>query len=570
MTGASQIQTTSRPGSHRRPRSSRQILALAVVLLAVIGAAVFGFSVWERARETPTTALGPAHFVDETEVSGLAQTYGGSSTFAVGGGVAVFDCNGDGKPEIYLAGGGEPAALYRNDSPVGGELRFTQLRDPVTDVSGLNGAYPLDIDGDGNADLVLLRNGENVLLRGLGDCRFERANEAWGFDGGTGQTTAFSATWEGPGLPTMAFGNYLKLDANGESGLECDQSSLVRPDSTGMRFAPAVPLEPGFCTLSMLFSDWDRSGRRDLRVTNDRHYYSDGQDQLWRFAAGEPPRLYGAADGWVSMQIFGMGIASYDVTGDGYPEVYLTSIGDNKLQTLTSGPGQPTYRDIALKRGVLAFQPFTGGDARPSTAWHPEFQDVNNDGFIDLFVSKGNIEKVAENAEKDPSNLFVGQADGTFVEGAEDAGIIDMARSRGAALADFNLDGLLDLVALNFREPVRLWRNVGSGDAATPGPLGHWLALKLLQPGSNRDAIGSWIEVKVGDLTLRREVTAGGGHSGGQLSWIHFGLGPASNAQVRIQWPDGEIGPWIDVATNGFDLIERGATSAEPWLPPGP
>ena len=91
--------------------------------------------------------------------------------------------------------------------------------------------------------------------------------------------------------------------------------------------------------------------------------------------------------------------------------------------------------------------------------------------------------------------------------------------------------------------------------------------MKLLQPGSNRDAIGSWIEVKVGDLTLRREVTAGGGHSGGQLSWIHFGLGPASKAQVRIQWPDGEIGPWIDVAANGFDLIERGATSAEPWLP---
>ena len=80
----------------------------------------------------------------------------------------------------------------------------------------------------------------------------------------------------------------------------------------------------------MLFSDWDRSGRRDLRVSNDRHYYSelgDGQEQLWRFAPGEAPRLYTADDGWVTVQIWGMGIGSYDVTGDGYPEAYLTSQG---------------------------------------------------------------------------------------------------------------------------------------------------------------------------------------------------------------------------------------------------
>ena len=97
---------------------------------------------------------------------------------------------------MYLAGGSDPAALYRNESPVGGAFRFSQLADPTTDLTRVTGAYPIDIDGDGSTDLAVLRVGENVLLRGLGDCRFERANEASGFDGGDVWTTAFSATWE--------------------------------------------------------------------------------------------------------------------------------------------------------------------------------------------------------------------------------------------------------------------------------------------------------------------------------------------------------------------------------------
>jgi len=267
------------------------------------------------------------------------------------------------------------------------------------------------------------------------------------------------------------------------------------------------------------------------------------------------------------MQIWGMGIASQDLTGDGYPEVYLTSQGDNRLQALTAGAGQPTYRDIALRHAVNAPQPFTGGESLPSTAWHPEFADVNNDGFVDLFVSKGNVSEQAGYATRDPSELMLGAPDGMFRQAADDAGIVSFERGRGAALVDLNLDGLLDLVEVNLDAPAGLWRNVGSGTNAAAAPMGHWLALRPAQPGANRDAIGAWIEVRIGEATTLREVTVGGGHVSGQLGWIHVGLGPSTSAEVRVLWPDGTQGPWQRVEADRFFIMERDAAGPEPWQP---
>ncbi|MGZ8628215.1 MAG: FG-GAP-like repeat-containing protein, partial [Actinomycetota bacterium] len=390
------------------------VIAGSVVALGVGMVVVDAFSGGAAA-----TAMSPPRFVEEAAAAGVQHVYDGDFTYFVGGGVAAFDCDGDAKPELFFAGGTNPAALYRNESPIGGELRFAQVPDPTTDLTEVVGAYPVDIDGDAAIDLAVLRYGENVLLRGLGGCAFERANEAWAFDGGDAWTAAFSAKWEGSAsLPTLAFGNYLDV-AESTRSATCADNVLVRPEAGAATYAAPTPLTPGLCTLSILFSDWDRSGRGDLRMTNDRHYYLEGEEQLWRVAEGEPPRLYTHDEGWQQMQIWGMGIASYDVTGDGLPEVFLTSQGDNKLQTLVDGPARPTYQDIAIRRGVTAHRPYAGGDVLPSTAWHAEFQDVNNDAFVDLFISKGNVEAMVEFAAKDPSNLLLGQSDGTFTESGE-------------------------------------------------------------------------------------------------------------------------------------------------------
>jgi hypothetical protein len=317
----------------------------------------------------------------------------------------------------------------------------------------------------------------------------------------------------------------------------------------------------------MLFSDWGRSGRRDLRVSNDRHYYRDGEEQLWRMEPGERPRPWTAKDGWQPVRVFGMGIASQDLTDDGLPEVYLTSQADNKLQTLADGPSTPRYRDIALEMNATAHRPYAGGDDLPSTAWHAQFEDVNNDGFMDLFVAKGNVEAQPEYAVRDPSNLLLGQADGSFVEGATDAGITEYLQARGASLADLNLDGLLDLVVVNRRENVSLWRNVGAGEAERPEPMGHWVAIRLEDDTTqNRDGIGAWIEVDVGDRTIHREVTVGGGHASGQLGWVHVGIGQAQEVEVTVVWPNGVRGETETVRADHFVILPRDGRP-EVWTP---
>ena len=113
-----------------------------------------------------SAAADPA-FVQRPDAFPVEHVYTGGWEHFVGGGVAVFDCDGDGLPDIFAAGGTEPALLLRN----GGGFRFEDARLPT--LKGVTGAYPLDLDNDGTMDLFVLRVGTNIALRGLGDCRFE-------------------------------------------------------------------------------------------------------------------------------------------------------------------------------------------------------------------------------------------------------------------------------------------------------------------------------------------------------------------------------------------------------------
>ncbi len=154
--------------------------------------------------------------------------YDGGWEHFVGGGLAGFDCNGDDLPELYAAGGVNPAQLFINTSNAQGLSYRTGPPDALA-LTGVIGAYPLDIDGDGTLDLAILRVGPDVLMRGLGDCRFAPF-EGTGFQSDDHWSTAFSATFEvGNSLPTLAFGTYVnRNDPNGPFEA-CDATLLYRP-----------------------------------------------------------------------------------------------------------------------------------------------------------------------------------------------------------------------------------------------------------------------------------------------------------------------------------------------------
>jgi len=362
--------------------------ATAIFVSALLALSCINASAEELAKSNGNDAFtgDVPHYQEEAGAAGIDHRYEGAWEYFVGGGIASFDCNGDRMPELFLSGGSSSSALYINRSRPGSALSFERLKSASTDLEKVTGAYPLDIDNDGHLDLVLLRVGENRLLKGGENCTFEPANARFKFDGGFEWSTAFAATFEQDAhAPTLAFGHYVDRAAPGSPWGTCHDNTLYRAEkaaetnidsstianadtntatttteSTNTN-ATSVPiysnrtqLSPGHCALSMLFTDWNKSGTDALRITNDRHYYRDGEEQLWRLDGGPYPRLYSRSDGWERLVIWGMGIAEGDLDADGFPEYALTSMGDTKLQRIDRSQAveenRPAYEDVAWAR----------------------------------------------------------------------------------------------------------------------------------------------------------------------------------------------------------------------------
>jgi len=279
-----------------------------------------------------------------------------------------------------------------------------------------------------------------------------------------------------------------------------------------------------------------------------------GQEQMWHVVPGQDPKLYTADEGWKYIRLWGMGIATGDINNSGYPSYFLSSMADQRMQLLANGADKPTYKESQFQMGTTAHMPYAGGDTRPSTGWHTQFEDVNNDGRYDLFIAKGNVDKMPDFAQKDPNNLLLQKADGNFTESGELSGILSFKNHRGAEVVDLNMDGKLDLVVVARRENAEVWRNVSTD-------LGHFLEVKLVQEGGNHDAVGAWIEVKGPDgKTMSHENLVGGGHVSGKAGFIHFGLGTLDKTQARVIWPGGEASDWQDVSADTFYTFEKGKT----------
>ncbi len=542
--------------------------------ISLINVLLFG-PVYAQTERNPEAVVFP-NFKVQTDESGINHQYTGSWEFFVGGGGAAFDCNGDRMPDVVLAGGSSQAQLYKNISTPAGDIQFESvpLNVKESDLTSVTGAYTLHLDQDQHLDIVLLRVGRNVLLRGDGNCGFSKANRRFDFDGGREWSTGFSAIWEGDSAyPTLAFGNYVDQSAPGSPWGTCHDNVLVRPDSDDFTSNPSYSdsqlLTPGFCSLSILFTDWNNSGEPALRITNDRQYYRGGQEQLWRVPLDGAPSVYSASDGWKSLTIWGMGIAEADLNSDGFPEYALSSMGDNMLQQLDpeADEDQPQYVDVAFNEGTTAHRPYEGDDSKPSTGWHTEFADFNNDARTDLFIAKGNVSNMPDFASIDPDNLLLAHPEGGFIEAGAEANINLPTQGRGALVSDFNVDGQVDLLVINREAPVSVFRNLGVKESWGARPSGNWLAIELQQEGVNPQAVGARIAIKTGNLTQTRTVSVGGGHASHSNGFIHVGLGVAERASVRVRWPDGNWSHEYRVFANHHAVLKNGNDKPVYWYP---
>lgn len=501
-----------------------------------------------------STAQAQVRFEYLPDAISLDHIYGGSTDFVVGGGAAAFDCSSDGLPDLFLAGGDNEARLFVNRSTPGGQLRFRPQSLGGSPTERVTGAYPLDFDADGIADLFVMRFGQNVLLRGVGNCQFEQANDAVGLPVMEDWTTAFAATWEpGQSLPTLAVGNYVDRSRPLDREGNCDESYLLRPSADDpSRYGAPIPFPDSYCPLSLMFVDWSGSGSPDLRATNDRQYYDpDGGEQLFSLGAdGLTP--YGGEDGWVDVQIWGMSLAAHDVVGNGLPDLSISNMMDQRLESLADRQSPAAhFVDIAFDSGSTAHRPYAGGDVRPSTGWHTQFADFDQDGRADLLIIKGNVDEMPEFAAFDPDNLLLRQEDSTFVEVGEDAGLAMDRRGRGAAVADFNGDGCLDLAIVNRNQPATILQNSGCGD------LGGAMALSLNDSGPNSNAIGATVRVLMPDHTETYFTQIGGGHAGGGLVPLHIGLGDQEIADVVVTWPNGRVNRFTGLTAGSTYHVDR-------------
>ncbi len=297
--------------------------------------------------------------------------------------------------------------------------------------------------------------------------------------------------------------------------------------------------------MSAAFADYDGDGFPDIFVANDAtpnflfHNRGDGTFEEVAVQAGVALTDDGKA-------VSGMGVDFRDYDNDGLPDLVVTAL---------SGETFPVFRNLG--RGVFCDATYASRVGLLSGAragWGLGLFDFNNDGWKDIFSANAhvmdNIDQLGPQTYRQANSVFLSRGGGVFDE-TPDAGLERPCAHRGAAFADFNGDGRLDVVVSCLGEPAELWVNV------SPEP-NHWLALRLEGWRSNRDGIGA--RVRVGDQW--NQMTSAVGYASSSHTPVHFGLGRSPYAKsIEIQWPSGAVQTLRDVAADQILVVREEASS---------
>ncbi|HYM06852.1 MAG TPA: CRTAC1 family protein [Terriglobales bacterium] len=529
-------------------------------------------------------------FVDVAPQAGFTAktTFGGERTKkyiieTTGGGVAFFDYDNDGWPDIFLVNGSRLEGFGSGPQPTNHlyhNNRDGTFRD-VTKQAGLEksgwgqGVCAGDYDNDGYTDLFVTYWGHNVLYHNNGDgtftdvtaqARLLGVRSRWGsgcafldFDR-DGHLDLFVANYvdfdtkTAPEPGTNARCQYRGIAVNcGPRGLPGESNLLYHSNGDGtftdVSERAGISKIRGNYGLGVLTSDFDNDGWPDIYVANDTnasllfHNNHDGTFQEMGVFAG----CAYDADG---KENSGMGVAAGDYDQDGWLDILKTNFPD-EAPSLYHNTRDGLFTEAARAAGISRNQRWLG--------WGCGFLDFDNDGWPDIFLVNGHVYPEVDRANlglsfKQPKVLYRNLGGGRFedVSGKAGAAITTPSAGRGCAFGDFNNDGRIDILINNMNDAPTLLRNTSRNG-------NHWIQILASGTKSNRSGIGARIYCVTGSRRQLEEVRSGGSYLSQSDLRVHFGLGEAAMVDLlEIHWPSGIVDKLEKVRADQMIQIKEG------------
>ena len=524
---------------------------------------------------TATASEPDLRFSDATAASRLGFTHANSATSnkylpeTMGGGVALFDYDNDGRLDVFFTNGArltDPMpvdAMPDKSAPEFWNRLYRQNEDgtfaDVTERAGLTGMpqnlYGMgvavgDYDNDGFDDLYVTSYGRNTLYRNAGDGTFDDVTARAGVGAGGWSASAGFFDYDNDGALDLFVTRYVEwtFQNNGYCGDKppghrayCHPdnyqgvSNVVYRNNGDGTFAD-VSAATGVAAaigkgLGVAFADFDDDGFADVYVAND-----SVQSFLFHNTGGrtfdEIALMAGVGFNEDGRTFAGMGVDFADYDNDGRPDVFVTDLSNERYRLFRHN-GDGTFRDVTNSSGV-------GGATLPYSGWSTRFVDLDNDGWKDIFAAQGHvmdtIDKTAPNLSYQQPPLLLRNQAGRFTRVVAGEPFGQARAGRGAAFGDLDNDGDVDVVMSSVGQPALVLRN-------ETGHRKRWLGIEAVGTRSNRNGIGAKIKVVTASgLTQRFEVGTAAGYLSASDPRVFVGLDRDETAAlVEIRWPSGAV-----------------------------
>jgi enediyne biosynthesis protein E4 len=547
---------------------------------------------YAQSPANPSPILPTPQFEDIAAKAGLTVSHISSSdkkyiVESMSGGVGLIDCDNDGRLDIitvngstverYKQGGDLLITLYhQEDTPAGSDPKFTD----ITKQSGLTrkgwgmGVAVADYDNDGLQDIYVTGFGGNALYRNLGNCKFEDVTDKAGVRGDGFSTGAAWADYDRDGHVDLFVSRYVHIDLDnlpvfgndprfcrfkkvlvqcGPWGMPGESDFLFhnKGDGTFEEVSKKAGVDDPhhYYGLGATWGDYDNDGWPDLYVANDagpNFLYKNKHDGTFE----DIGLLSGVALSGDGMQQGSMGVTWGDYLHEGRLSMLVTNFVEQG-SALYHNAGNDSFSDVSVRSKVMK-------PTYPLVSWGTSFFDMDNDGWLDLFIASGHVYPQVDNIPggtpyRQPMLLFRNHRDGAFEDISSVLADLPAKSRRGAAFGDINNDGNIDIVVLNVGEPPSLLMNRTRSS-------GHRVLFKLIGTKSNKAAIGARVTVKSGTLTQFDEIRGGCSYISQNDLRLHFGLGAIEKmSEVDIRWPNGKTEVLHDVAADFIYTVVEGA-----------